>query len=161
MIIQGKGILLTKHSLEPLIRELPLNLKQEYYTLDIFSNEVAPQYYNFENIPSILANPIDAIKNITNYTDTIITASQINDAGSLGGGYSIFNLIIGIAVVVGFVYFGGKFIKNNISNNNNKIDVIAIQQPNSSIFDTINMYKNNIFYLGTGIIGLSGIFGLK
>jgi len=93
MIVQGKGVLLSKNTLEPMIKSMPWEKQDEIMELNIFSNDVASKFYNYENIPSVVANPIDAVKHINDYTDAIITAAGGND------GFNIFGMVIAAALV--------------------------------------------------------------
>ena len=157
MIVQGKGVLLSKNTLEPMIKSMPWEKKDEIMELNIFSNDVASNFYNYENVPSIVSNPIDAIKNINDYTDIIITAAGGND------GFNIFGMVIAAVLFVGSIFLGVKAWNHFQQVEKNGLNFIPVNN-NRNGFDFFTMlsnYKNNIFYGALGLFGLGSFLGIN
>ena len=157
MILQGGGILLSKNTLEPLLIGLDLDSKEKYLSLnEIFSDNIATNLYNLENIPSFLQNPIDAITKINNYSETIINASGSNDS------YSILSMILVVVLFAGSLFLGKKAIDYiNKDSLNNNLDIIPIKKEEVSFIEKMDLYKNNIIAISS-LLGLGGsLFGFN
>jgi len=155
MVLQGNGVLISKNSLEPMIKDLPYETKMDIYELDIFSSEIATKHINYENIPSMVENPINAAQNVINYTDNIITTFNAGE-GSIGGGFSFTNLLVGIVIMGGFIYGGIQL--NNYFKSTKSSDLLGIENNNGNsqgIFEDLNKIKNWIWtiLIGGGFLG--------
>jgi len=140
LIIQGKGVILNKYSLEPLIQDMSVKQQQEIlYNIDFFGDQVANEKIIIDNIPGVLSNPINAVHNINEYTSALIEATQ-----SGTGNFNIFNYIIGIVILGTLCYFGYKYynnilvdnVKSNIEDNKDGFNWIKLITP-SNIIKTI------------------------